>query len=34
MTSKLSEQQNDAITYFHRSRISQQWELLFQNRLQ
>ena len=32
MTSELSWQQNDAITYFTRSSISQHWELSFQNR--
>ena len=31
MTSELSSQQNDAITYFTRSIISRHWELFFQN---
>ena len=30
MASELSEQQNDAITYFTYSSISQHWELFFQ----
>ena len=32
MTSKLSYQQNDAISYFTCSCISRHWELFFQNR--
>ena len=33
MTSELSKQRNDAITYFTCSNISRHWELFFQNRL-
>ena len=33
MTSELSYQRNDAITYFTCSSISRHWELFFQNRL-
>ena len=33
MTSELSQQRNDAITYFIYSSISRHWELFFQNRL-
>ena len=33
MTSELSWQRNDAITYFTCSSISRHWELFFQNRL-
>ena len=33
MTSELSWQRNDAITYFTCSSISRLWELFFQNRL-
>ena len=32
MTSELSQQRNDAITYFTCSNISRHWELFFQNR--
>ena len=32
MTSELSQQRNDAITYFTCSSISRHWELFFQNR--
>ena len=34
MTSKLSRQRNDAITYFTCSSISRHWDLFFQNRSQ
>ena len=34
MTSELSQQRNDAITYFTCSSISRHWELFFQNRSQ
>ena len=33
MTSELSWQRNDAITYFTCNSISRHWELFFQNRL-
>ena len=33
MTSELSWQRNDAITYFTCGSISRHWELFFQNRL-
>ena len=33
MTSELSQQRNDAITYFTYRSISRHWELFFQNRL-
>ena len=33
MTSELSQQRNDAITYFTCSIISRHWELFFQNLL-